>query len=138
MRRLIVIAIIALLAAQLIPIDRDNPPSEGEISPPSAVHAILERSCYDCHSNETQWPWYAWVAPVSWLVASDVDEAREHLNFSTWQKYTADERRELLEEIREEVESGEMPLWFYLPMHPDANLSTADVQRIAQWTRDEG
>ena len=136
MRRLIVIAVVALLASQLIPIDRDNPPVKGEVSPPSAVHAILKRSCYDCHSNETHWPWYASVAPVSWLVASDVHEAREHLNFSTWQGYSADKRRELREEIRENVENGEMPLWFYLPMHPNARLSAADVQSIARWTRD--
>ena len=136
MRRTLLFAALALLAAQCVPVDRDNPPVLGEIETPPEVHAILERSCYDCHSNQTRWPWYSRVAPVSWLVASDVHEAREHLNFSAWDSYSTDKRREFREEIRENVEEGEMPLWFYLPMHPKARLDAADVQRISRWTRD--
>lgn len=136
MRRALLFVVLALLAAQFVPVDRDNPPVLGEIETPPEVQAILERSCYDCHSNQTRWPWYSRVAPVSWLVASDVHEAREHLNFSAWDSYSGDKRREFREEIRENVEEGEMPLWFYLPMHPKARLDTADVKRISRWTRD--
>ena len=135
MRRALLLAALTFLVAQAIPVKRDNPPAEGEISAPPAVQALLKRSCYDCHSNQTRWPWYARVAPVSWLVAHDVHEGREHLNFSTWGRYSADERREHVEEIRENVEEGEMPLWFYLPLHPEAKLTAADVERIARWTR---
>lgn len=110
--RALLFAVFALLAAQWVPVDRDNPPVLGEIESPPEVHAILERSCYDCHSNQTRWPWYSRMAPVSWLVASDVHEGREHLNFSAWRSDSTDKRHELREEIRKNVEEGEMPLWF--------------------------
>ena len=85
------------------------------------TRALAKRACFDCHSNETVWPWYAHVAPVSWLVQHDVDEGREHLNFSEW-----DREQEEAEEAAEVVEDGEMPLWVYLPTHPDARLSDAE------------
>ncbi|MFP8876873.1 MAG: heme-binding domain-containing protein [Myxococcota bacterium] len=136
MRRALLFAVFALLAAQWVPVDRDNPPVLGEIESPPEVHAILERSCYDCHSNQTRWPWYSRMAPVSWLVASDVHEGHEHLNFSAWRSDSTDKRHELREEIRKNVEEGEMPLWFYLPLHPKARLDAADLQRLSRWTRD--
>src|SRR3990172_10477480 len=117
----------ALVLAQLVPVSRTNPPVEQEVDAPPDARAVLERSCYDCHSHATRWPWYAWVAPVSWLVAHDVSEAREHLNFSTWGRYDAEERGENLEEIAEMLEEGEMPPWFYLPLHPHARLSDAEL-----------
>jgi len=121
------------LAIQLVPVPRENPPVREEVPAPAEVRAILERSCYDCHSHRVRWPWYSRVAPVSWLVAYDVAEAREHLNFSAWDRYDAKKRRENLEELWEEVEKGEMPLWYYLPMHPDARLSDADKQQLRSW-----
>jgi hypothetical protein len=90
--------------------------------------AILRRACFDCHSNETVWPWYAYVAPVSWLVASDVEEGREELNFSQWDAYNADRQAHKIKECGEEVAEGEMPLWFYVPAHPEARLSQADIR----------
>lgn len=132
------IAIAALLLfglAQLVPVERTNPPVEMEIPAGDAVVQILRRSCYDCHSNESRWPWYAYVAPVSWLVVHDVNEAREHLNFSTWNAYKAKKRIKLMREAWEEVEEGDMPLWFYLPLHPDARLSDAEKQRLRAWAR---
>jgi mono/diheme cytochrome c family protein len=129
------IACLALLGfAQLVPIARTNPAVEQEVDAPPEVRTVLERSCYDCHSHATRWPWYAWVAPVSWLVAHDVDEGREHLNFSTWNRYDAEERGENLEEIAEMVEEGEMPPWFYLPLHPEARLSDAELATLRAWT----
>ncbi len=129
-------AVLAGLAAiQLVPVDRSNPPVETEIDAPPDVHAILERSCYDCHSNQTRWPWYARVAPISWLVAHDVEEGREHLNFSEWNRLDGEERAELIEEVWEEVEEGEMPLWFYLPLHPEARLSPGDMETLRDWAR---
>jgi len=123
-----------LVLAQLVPISRTNPPVEQEVDAPSGARAVLERSCFDCHSHATRWPWYSWVAPVSWLLAHDVSEAREHLNFSTWGRYDPEERKENLEEIAEVLEEGEMPPWFYLPLHPDARLSAADLAAVRAWT----
>ena len=122
-----------LVVIQLIPVDRSNPPVEEEVPAPTAVRQILRTSCYDCHSNESVWPWYAYVAPVSWLVTHDVHEAREHMNFSTWNDYDEDERIELLEEVWEEVEDGEMPLWFYVPLHPEAELAEQDKRLLRGW-----
>jgi len=126
---------LAILVAQLIPVERTNPPIEEEVPAPDAVREVLRRSCYDCHSNETRWPWYASVAPVSWLVTHDVSHAREHLNFSTWNRYDPEERAEKIEEAWEEVEEGEMPLWFYLPLHPDARLDPADRDLLRSWAQ---
>ena len=129
------IACVSLLGlAQLVPVSRTNPAVEQEPDAPPSARAVFERSCYDCHSHATRWPWYAWVAPVSWLVAHDVSDAREHLNFSTWGRYDAEERAENLEEIAEVLEEGEMPPWFYLPLHPDARLSDADLAAVRAWT----
>jgi mono/diheme cytochrome c family protein len=124
----------AFALAQLVPVSRTNPPVEQEVDAPPGARAVLERSCFDCHSHATRWPWYSWVAPVSWLLAHDVSEAREHLNFSTWGRYDAKEREEKLEEIAEVLEEGEMPPWFYLPLHPEARLSEADLAAVRAWT----
>lgn len=121
------------VAAQFVPVERSNPAIESHIPAPESVKAVLERSCYDCHSHETRWPWYAHLAPVSWLVVYDVHEAREHLNFSAWNRYDRVEQREKIEEVWEEVEEGEMPLWYYLPLHPDAALSAADQSLLREW-----
>lgn len=130
------IAILVLLVAiQFVPVaDAGNPPVEAEIDAPADVRAVLRRSCYDCHSNETRWPWYSRVAPASWLVQRDVREGREHLNFSTWGRYDREERAEHVEEIAEEALEGEMPPWFYIPLHPDAQLSDADAALLERWT----
>ena len=95
--------------------------------------SVLRRACYDCHSNETVWPWYSRVAPASWLVARDVNEGREALNYSTWTSYPAEERDEERAETWEEVEEGEMPLGVYLLMHREAKLSDADRTILRSW-----
>ncbi len=94
---------------------------------------VLRTSCYDCHSNEVEWPWYSNVAPASWLVVYDVNEAREHMNFSEWQSYSAEDQAEDIEEIWEEIEEGEMPLWYYLIAHSEAELSENDKETIKNW-----
>jgi hypothetical protein len=137
--RRILLALLGLFVlAQLVPISRTNPPVEEEVAAPAEVRAVLERSCYDCHSHATRWPWYARVAPASWLLAYDVSEGREHLNFSTWNRYDAEERAENLEEIDEMVSEGEMPPWFYLPLHVEASLSQADKATLRAWTGSSG
>ena len=133
---LLVIALV-LFAIQLVPVPRENPPVTAEIQAPDQVQSLLERSCYDCHSNHTVWPWYSQVAPVSWLVYRDVKKARDELNFSLWDEYTDRRRDHKLEEIEEKVSEGEMPLKIYLPLHPDARLSDADRQTLIDWARTE-
>lgn len=124
-----------LIAAQFVPVERTNPPERGQPRAPADVQAVLRRSCYDCHSNETAWPWYSHVAPASLLMAHDVQEGRGEVNFSTWEKY--DERRKTrkLKEIADEVEKGDMPLWYYLPLHPEAKLSAAERELIIKWAK---
>lgn len=113
-----------LLAIQLVPYGRghENPPvsSEPEWDRP-ATRELFFRACGDCHSNETVWPWYSQIAPVSWLVQHDVDEGRSYFNVSEWGRPVnhGDEAADL---VREE----EMPPWFYLPAHPEARLSEAE------------
>ena len=123
-----------LIAIQFIPVDRSNPPAEGEIMESTELKTILKRSCYDCHSNETVWPWYSYVAPVSWLVADDVHEGRKHLNFSNWQNIEVRKVSKAKQEIWEMVSEGEMPLGKYVLLHPEAKLSEKDKQIIKDWT----
>ena len=114
-----------LLAIQLVPYgrDHDNPPVVAEPSWDSPQTLDLAvRACFDCHSNETVWPWYSNVAPVSWLVQRDVDEGREELNYSEWNR-----PQEEAEESAETVLDGSMPLPSYLLTHPDARLTDAEL-----------
>ena len=132
-RRVGLFALVLLLGIQLAPVERSNPPVSETIPAEPAVAAILQRACFDCHSHETRWPWYARVAPVSWLVAHDVHEAREHFDMSTWDAYGPKKRRKLLDELIEEVHEGEMPLWYYVLLHPEAELSQDDLDQIDEW-----
>ena len=102
-----------------------------------AVLAILQRSCRDCHSEATLYPWYSYVAPVSWLIKSDVSRGRKHLNFSRWNEYPLVRKERSLSEIANQVKDREMPLLQYTLLHPDAKLSDSDVNAIFQWTQTE-
>ena len=126
-----------LVVIQFIPVNRNNPEVTGEINAPEEVMAILRRSCYDCHSNETVWPWYSYVAPASWLISRDVHDGREELNFSEWTTYTEKRKRHKQKECGEEIEEGEMPLWFYVPLHPEAELLKKDVETLLSWSKGE-
>ena len=126
---LAVIAVLVLI--QAIPYGRTytNPPVVREPTWDSpATRAIAKRACFDCHSNETIWPWYSRIAPVSWLVRYDVDEGRSELNFSEWQNGAR--KGERPDKISKEIGKGEMPPFVYLPTHPDARLSDADTRRL--------
>ena len=115
-------------AIQLVPYGRDhsNPPVTAEPQWDSAAtRDLAKRACFDCHSNETVWPWYSHVAPVSWLLQRDVEEGRSKLNFSEW-----DKPQKEADEAAKEVREGEMPPWFYLPTHPEARLTDAEKQAL--------
>jgi hypothetical protein len=125
---LILVVIFGLI--QLVPYGRDhtNPPVLQEPAWDSAqTRALAVRACYDCHSNETVWPWYSNIAPVSWLVQRDVEEGRRRLNFSEWGT-----RRQEADEAAEVVQEGEMPPSFYLPLHPLARLSSQEKSALVQ------
>lgn len=126
-------AVVVFVAIQFVPVDRSNPPVTAEVPAPPEARAVLRRACYDCHSNETVWPWYSRVAPVSWLLAHDVHEGRDELNFSTWDRYAANEQVKKLKKSWEETSEGEMPPWFYLPVHRDAVLSAEDKAVLRRW-----
>jgi hypothetical protein len=120
-------------ALQAIPVDRTNPPVTHEIQAPADVKAILKRACWDCHSNETKWPWYAHVAPASFVVRMHVVDGRKHLNFSEWGGYPPERRAKKQKECGEEVAEGAMPLPPYLALHPEARLSDADKKVLEAW-----
>jgi Haem-binding domain len=138
------IAVAAIFAAlQFVRPARTNPPVEEartisahtQITP--EVAALLDRSCNDCHSNQTRWPWYSNVAPVSWFVVGHVNDGRREMNFSDWAQYGTDARRELLKEICSEARSGAMPLGSYLRLHSEAKLSSEDVKTLCDWANAE-
>jgi hypothetical protein len=133
----ILVGAVGLLALlQVGQCERTNPPVTGDIETPPDVKALLRRACYDCHSNETRWRWYAYVAPVSWLLYRDVADGRRHMNFSEWDKVPVDKRQKREAACGREVASGDMPLWFYLPLHPAAKLSPADKALVQKWASD--
>jgi Haem-binding domain len=128
----------AVLAMQCIRPDHANPPVNAAHSlftkAPADVRGILDRSCRDCHSNETRWPFYSQVAPMSWLVAGHVRGGRERFNYSEWTVYDSDEQDKLLGAICSLAKRGRMPLASYLLIHQYARLSTADVSRLCAWS----
>jgi Haem-binding domain len=101
------------------------------------VLSILRRSCQDCHSELTHFPWYSYVAPVSFLVRSDVEGARKHLNLSRWADYPLARKERSLSEIANQVKDRDMPLWQYTLIHRNASLSDADIDAVFRWTQAE-
>ncbi|MDT8323940.1 MAG: heme-binding domain-containing protein [Bacteroidota bacterium] len=127
--------LLIVILIQIPQADRSNPPVTGDLQAPGEVKALLKESCYDCHSNETCWPWYSYVNPVGWLVAQDVDEGRAHLNFSEWNTYDARKQYHAKEEIVEVLDAGEMPLPSYLLLHSEAELTPEKIRVIRNWAQ---
>ena len=131
---------VLILTAQFIRPDFTNPPVveadklETITDPPEEVRALLRRSCMDCHSNETAYPWYSNVTPFSWFLAGHIADARAELNFSEWGTYNERTRERMLEEICDSVRSGEMPLPSYLWVHRDAILEKGEIEILCSWT----
>ncbi len=134
-KKLLIAAAILAMVIQFVPVDRSNPPVTGNFDAPPEIAAILRRSCYDCHSHETRWPWYGYVAPISWTLAAHVSEGRSKLNFSQWAMYSAKEKAHASEEIWEEVEEGKMPLPVYRWVHRNARLSADEKQALLRWLK---
>lgn len=126
---------IVLVALQFKTVERENPDvvAEAAFSGPPEVEAILRESCYDCHSNETHWPIYSRIAPISWLVSYDVVEGRKKLNFSEWNTLPMGRQFRNMDKIWEYVESGEMPLRKYVLLHPSARLTEKEKSVLHGW-----
>jgi len=127
------------IALQAIPVDRSNPPVDSartifaSEAMPAKVEMVLRRSCQDCHSDLTRWPWYSYVAPVSWIVAHDVHAARRQMNFSEWAGYSEKKREERLNGICEQVVNGDMPEGKYALIHRRARVTEDERAAICQW-----
>jgi hypothetical protein len=130
------VVVLALIVMQFVRPGRTNPASdpstsfEAVVEPPQEVTSTLKRACHDCHSNQTAWPWYSNIAPASWLIASDVNEGRAHLNFSNWTQAGAEGEKPDLEDLCSEVQAGKMPLRSYTLLHPRAKLSSQEVAAL--------
>jgi hypothetical protein len=122
-----------LLLAQFVPVQTTNPPATGDIAAPPGVAATLRRACYDCHSNETRWPWYCRVAPISWLAAHEVELGRKQINFSQWEEYYPATRKRKLQWTRRALGQEAMPPWSYRIVHPDARLTQQDRAALERW-----
>jgi hypothetical protein len=128
-----IVFVAVVLLAQAVRVEKLNPSVRSDDSIGPAVKPLLRRACYNCHSNETVWPWYSNVAPASWLVASDVHDARRHVNFSEWDTYGRDGQARVLKAVEEEIREGDMPLWYYALVHREARLTQAERDRILAW-----
>ena len=136
MNKLLIILILVFVGMQLVPMNvpADLPVKDGDaLEAPENIQAILKRSCFDCHSSHTTFPWYSNIAPVSWFTKHHVEEGREHMNFSTWNSYTDEKKLKYLEKIPKAIES-KMPMASYLIMHSEAKLSDADKEALKVWT----
>lgn len=136
--RIIRVTLITLVAIQFLPVDRSVP--EYDQQKDFILNSKLDdldkskirKACYDCHSYQTNYPWYAKIAPVSFILQSHVDEGREHLNFSVWESYEPSEREDLLKEAAEEIREKKMPLKSYRWMHKEARFSDAERKKLSE------
>ncbi len=143
LRWLAPVVVVVLIGLQFVRPARTNPAVDQsqtiqarlQVNP--QVTAILARSCQDCHSNTTRWPWYSNVAPVSWFVIDDVNQGRSRLNLSEWGRLDNRKAAKKLDDICEEVEDGAMPLASYTRIHRSAKLSPEDIKTLCEWTAAE-
>ncbi|SRR5579875_548104 len=128
---------VIVVASIVFPARRSNPEAHAPLRASDDVMGILRRACFDCHSNETRWPWYSALAPVSWLVAHDVATGRRELNFSEWYSYLPEVRRRKLLWIGRAVGDGTMPPRLYQLVHRGSRLTKAQRSLILRWLKDE-
>lgn len=140
-RNILIALAVVLIIMQFFPIDKTNPPVNQAKdfltteNAPVEVAQLFKTACYDCHSDETKYPWYTSVAPTSWFVKGHIDDARKHLNFSTWGDYDANQKAHKMEEIIEMVDGKEMPMLTYWMIHWDAKISVEQRTQITDWVR---
>ncbi len=134
-----ILLLVAFVVMQFFTINKTNPKVEKAkdfiaiATPPADIEKMIRSACYDCHSNETVYPWYSNLAPVSWWLEDHIEEGRSHLNFSEWGNYEEDKANHKLHECEEEVEEKEMPLSSYTWSHGDAKFTDAQRDKLAKW-----
>ena len=135
MKKTLLILLLILIAIQFIRPEKTNPPvnEKTTLKAPENVMEILKRSCYDCHSNETVWPWYSNIAPLSWSIISHVNDGRKALNFSNWTKIDPKIKEKRIKRAIKTTANGMMPLSTYLWLHEDAKLSKEDKEVLKAW-----
>lgn len=140
-KKIALILLIGLVIAQFFRIDKTNPPIQKEVdflsmvNPPADIKAIVHNACYDCHSHESEYPWYTNVAPLSFWIKGHINHGREHLNFSEWGKYSAKDKAEKIKNCADWTEETRMPLFSYVVAHPEAKMSTEERQKLVDWFR---
>lgn len=142
MKKIIFWIAIVFLGIQLIPVDRENKPIDNRKNfvdiyrTPDNIKVILENACYDCHSNETKYPTYSYIAPISWTIKDHINQGREHLNFSEWGSYNKELKENALERTIATVKDLEMPLPSYIGYHPKANLTTKQREELENYFKE--
>lgn len=138
-----IVLVLAFIVIQFIRPDFTNPPVnpaetlEASTEVPEKVQAILTRSCRDCHSNETKYPWYSYIQPSASFLAGHIEDGRKEMNFSVWNTYTQTKKARKLEEICSETSAKQMPLPSYLWIHWNAKLSDEEIKILCDWTERE-
>lgn len=141
MKKIIFWVAVVFLAIQLIPVDRENKPVNKHANfadihkTPENIKSILKNACYDCHSNETKYPKYAYIAPISWSVKDHINEGRKYLNFSEWSSYNNDLKKNAIQKSIETVRDLQMPLPSYISYHPEANLTKKQRQDLEDYLK---
>lgn len=139
MKKIIFWTAVVFVGIQLIPIDRENKPVDKKdnfvdiYKTPENIKTILKNACYDCHSNETEYPTYSYIAPISWTIKDHINDGREHLNFSEWGSYNKDLKQSAIEKTISSVRDLQMPLRSYIGYHPKANLTTRDRKALENY-----
>jgi hypothetical protein len=139
----LIVIVVAFVVGQFIRPNFTNPPINASetlwasTAVPEDVHQVLIRSCNDCHSHETTYPWYAKITPTNWFLANHIAEGRREMNFSVWNTYKTDKKIRKLGELCEQVDKSEMPLPSYLWIHREAALSDNERTLLCTWTRAE-
>lgn len=139
MKKIIFWVAAVFLGIQLIPVDRENKPVNKNDNffdihkTPENIRVILKNACYDCHSNETKYPNYSYIAPISWTIKDHINEGRYHLNFSEWGSYNKELRQNAIEKTISTVRDVEMPLPSYIGYHPKANLTTKQRETLEHY-----
>ena len=116
---------------------RSNEPLLAGAETTPELTRVVQRSCQNCHSDRTAWPWYSYLPPLSWLIEHDVSRARSYMNLSRWRDYTADRQVETLSRLSTEVRDRQMPLPRYVSMHPEARLADSEVRQLYEWAHRE-
>ncbi|HAP36493.1 MAG TPA: cytochrome C [Bacteroidetes bacterium] len=134
---------IIFVLMQFIQPNRTNPEidqsktMQNELNIPADISALLDRGCNDCHSNQTKWPFYSYIAPASWLVSYDVMEGRKHFNMSEWGNYKLSKKATKLSGIYQAINDRSMPMPKYIPLHPEANFTDGERGQMAAWAQKE-